>query len=946
MLAAFFLTILQMSVTAGFVCLAVCLLRLFLRRAPRIFSYGLWAVVFFRFVCPAALPSPVSVVPDWNLLWENVWETGSLWGRTASGADTPADGGLTDGDGLGVNSITKTDGQEGAGLYKDEEGLHPEAAGSSAAGAWNQTGSAPWVNGQDGNAGYLPGDVLGTDGRTGNMSGADKVRPWAYMVLPEPVWEALAAVWLGGILCLGVFYLWKGRRWRRSLEPLAGQERGIYTSPGIRAPFVMGLLRPAIYLPERLAGQERELVLLHEETHLRRRDYVIKPLALMVACVHWFNPLAWLAFRLMCMDMELSCDESVLRQLNRSQRKSYAEALLSFAGEGACAEPSFGEPCVRKRIRNVLSYRRPAYRLSLMLAVLCMAAVGCLATNRTGAEPDDRVVDMTGMESPGTDGEIYSSEKNDGNVSGSAGEGVPGSTGGNVSGNTGGNAPGSTNGNVPGSTNGNVPGGTDGNVPGSTDGNAVENAGGQNSPGGKDTENPAVVVISQNDPAAERAVAGELPAQMPGWSLPEAMQDEVKLFQMYLDSTEYRIFLSGEFTPVGESLSGVARALAELLPREDITDEERQSVAALSGLTNPELVRVSREELRGAWELVAGEAWSDSWPEQYLTDWYYLEETDCWYTTADAKGVTEARCLFVDKEDDVCRVFYEDMVSASNSGGILRFKLEDGEYKVRSNVRIEEYEIDLWKYIFSLSVGSVSPQFTEERTVWQADLTHDGQMELVVFDWGYLKEYMLATLTVVDAEGTVIFSDTDMGSSHPGWCSYYLCSLEEEGVRRDYLLKYVPYSMQGYGDYSYELFSLDGAGGKNVRYEQSVSFPMDRFAIEMETEGSAPDETEMEELADSIAAFVQAVNSYISQSFLVGSTDYDSMEQYLLYSTPGHLVRIPELCRFAYNYYGEPEAEDSWDIQEMRDNLDGVGETLREWYAAIAREIAEEQAQE
>ena len=132
----------------------------------------------------------------------------------------------------------------------------------------------------------------------------------------------------------------------------------------------MGLIHPVIYLSSGLDPESRKVVLCHERVHLQRRDYLFKPAALLICCVHWFNPLVWLAFYLMNMDCEMSCDEKVVKLLGEESKKIYSYTLLEeasggewkrYRGGSICALLSFGEDHVKNRIRHVLDYRKPPF---------------------------------------------------------------------------------------------------------------------------------------------------------------------------------------------------------------------------------------------------------------------------------------------------------------------------------------------------------------------------------------------------------------------------------------------------------------------------------------------------------------------------------------------------------------------------------------------------------
>jgi beta-lactamase regulating signal transducer with metallopeptidase domain len=151
----------------------------------------------------------------------------------------------------------------------------------------------------------------------------------------------------------------------------------------LKTPFVLGLLRPKIYLPVGFNDKERSYILLHEQTHINRKDHIIKMLAFLVLSVHWFNPFVWIAFMLMSMDMELSCDERVLKEMNEDIKKPYANSLLSLATRRHILNGSplaFGEGNVKGRIKNVLNYKKPRFWVIVLAAIIAIAVgIGLLA---------------------------------------------------------------------------------------------------------------------------------------------------------------------------------------------------------------------------------------------------------------------------------------------------------------------------------------------------------------------------------------------------------------------------------------------------------------------------------------------------------------------------------------------------------------------------------------
>lgn len=197
---------------------------------------------------------------------------------------------------------------------------------------------------------------------------------------PEPeqpldLLEILGWIWLGGcVLMLGYSAL---SYWRlRHQLNTAIREDGIWRSEQVRSPFVLGILRPRIYLPFSLQGDQAALVIAHEKAHIRRKDHWWKPLGFLLLSIHWFNPVMWLAYVLLCRDIEFACDEKVIRDMAPELRADYSQALLSCAVHrrqiSACPL-AFGESGVKGRIRSVLSYKRPAFWLILVGLFACIA---------------------------------------------------------------------------------------------------------------------------------------------------------------------------------------------------------------------------------------------------------------------------------------------------------------------------------------------------------------------------------------------------------------------------------------------------------------------------------------------------------------------------------------------------------------------------------------------
>ena len=205
------------------------------------------------------------------------------------------------------------------------------------------------------------------------------------------LWHVLAAVWLAGMLVLalrGIAGYW---RLRRSVALACKAPDGCYGGACVAAPFTLGILRPRIYLPDSLQGAARQAVLLHEQTHIRRGDPLTKPLFYAAVCLHWFNPLAWLAFRGFERDMEAACDEAAVQGRPLPERSAYCETLLQFAVQGQRVPGSltFGQGSVKGRIVHLLHYRRlGAGALAVCIAVVGLCFAACMVRPELSAQPE------------------------------------------------------------------------------------------------------------------------------------------------------------------------------------------------------------------------------------------------------------------------------------------------------------------------------------------------------------------------------------------------------------------------------------------------------------------------------------------------------------------------------------------------------------------------------
>ena len=308
-MTAIFERVLNMSLTGSIVIAVVLLARLLLRRAPKIYSYMLWAVVLFRLLCPISLSAGLSVLKPLPVTTTQ-----------------------------GLSTVT----------YRPVEPVIP-------------------ASGEIGQEFARPESAETVKAETGAQA----------MTLAAAVWLTVGGALAG---CSLVQYTVLRRKLREAV-PYRGE---ILLSDNIRTPFVMGVLSPKIYLPWDTPQEERRFIIAHERQHIHRGDPLWKLLGYAALCVHWFNPLVWLAFFLGGKDMEMSCDEAVLNRLGEDIRADYSQALLRLATHKrliAGMPLAFGEGETKGRVRNMARWRRPKVWVSGICAVLCLAVLAVCALN-------------------------------------------------------------------------------------------------------------------------------------------------------------------------------------------------------------------------------------------------------------------------------------------------------------------------------------------------------------------------------------------------------------------------------------------------------------------------------------------------------------------------------------------------------------------------------------
>lgn len=316
-MAEVFLSLWNRSIAAGWMILAVVLVRLVWRKAPKSGRCLLWLLVGVRLVFPFSVESVLSLIPSAEVVPKSA---------------------------LASNS------------FQIDSGLR----------AVNST-----VN-----------EYLRSQYFEGVAVPAHHTRD---------ILTAGAVIWAAGLTALLLWALVSWLRLRSRVAEAVRSEDGVWLCGGIGSPFLLGIVRPRIYLPAGLGEEERACVVAHERSHLRRRDHWTKPAAFLILAVYWFSPLVWLAYVLLCRDIELACDERVIRELGPECKKAYSQALLrcSVQRSAIAACPlAFGEAGVKERVKNVLNYRKPAFwAVAASLAVIAVAAV-CFLTDPPSAPPE------------------------------------------------------------------------------------------------------------------------------------------------------------------------------------------------------------------------------------------------------------------------------------------------------------------------------------------------------------------------------------------------------------------------------------------------------------------------------------------------------------------------------------------------------------------------------
>ena len=443
-----FYKILQMSISASWLILAIVVLRIFLKKVPRKIICFLWALVAIRLVCPFAIESRFSLIPDTQGIfadYENQLENAGTDNVNAGLQDmSGAVGGALDNEGAAGGNADMASGKLNNEIDNAAGNITvgDNAAGNITAG---NTADGNIIGGSVSDGGIAAGNIADKNNMSGNIPNISNGNTMAVdnpdrgnnvglndisggniagsidnadnnlrgaatygdqkAAAGNPGYTAILAGKLGGISLGRLAFIWTAGcvilllyavcsyiLLKRKTGAAFNNGENIYICDDIDTPFILGTLSPKIYIPSLLTEEERGYVIAHEKAHLKRLDCVWKPLGFILLAVYWFNPLSWVAYILLCRDIELACDERVIADKDIEYKKQYAMTLLNCSSPkkmvSACPL-AFGEVSVKTRIKTVLNYKKPAFWLVLAAVAACVVVMVCFMTNPKSSAPDN-----------------------------------------------------------------------------------------------------------------------------------------------------------------------------------------------------------------------------------------------------------------------------------------------------------------------------------------------------------------------------------------------------------------------------------------------------------------------------------------------------------------------------------------------------------------------------
>lgn len=323
-----FLKLLNMSIVAGWLILAVMVLRLLLKKAPKWLPCTLWAIVAIRLLCPFSLESSFSLIPSAETI-------------------SPA--------------VVR---------YAQEPTIHS---------------GIPFIN-------STLNPIISQSFAPNPAASANPLYIWMYIA---------SIIWVIGLLALLCYAFLSFWRIYRNVQEAVPLRDNIWFCDAVKSPFILGIIRPQIYLSSSTENEQIPYILAHEQAHLKRKDHWWKWLAYLLLAVYWFHPLVWVAYLLLCRDIELACDEKVIKDMDFDGKKAYSNTLLSCSMQKklilACPL-AFGEVSVKERVKTVLHYKKPTFWIISAAIVTCVVVAVCFLTNPKNNTFDVKIVIPAGSE--------------------------------------------------------------------------------------------------------------------------------------------------------------------------------------------------------------------------------------------------------------------------------------------------------------------------------------------------------------------------------------------------------------------------------------------------------------------------------------------------------------------------------------------------------------------
>ena len=396
MLKNIFVYLLHNSIAVCVVILTVFAVRLFLRRAPKKYSYILWSIVGIYLLCPIRLSSPISIYSLINNVSDTFLEHHSLPLNAKNFADK-IEKSFTDISGVkeiienGNTTTVKNNTEEKEYTTNSEDTVNKNGFADK-----NKTYNEKNQKTKDSNKSKF--DNVSSTNKNQKTKQNQNNTAGTENISQSLTVTTTAYIWLCGCIVLlvrNLFLIW---RTKQTVLMAIRRKDNIYESECISTPFVLGIVRPKIYIPFNLSEQEREYILKHEQYHIRRKDQIIKICAYILCVIYWFQPLIWFAYFVMIRDMEMSCDEYVLKNSKSDIRAAYSTSLLKLAtktGDFNAGLPAFGESDIRKRVKNIMKFNAKKKWVSVVAAIaVVIVGVSCLtkAAVKTDANKLDKII--------------------------------------------------------------------------------------------------------------------------------------------------------------------------------------------------------------------------------------------------------------------------------------------------------------------------------------------------------------------------------------------------------------------------------------------------------------------------------------------------------------------------------------------------------------------------